>query len=295
MFRTLRILPSLFAWRTNLCISSSISFRQPSHLLPNDVHTDVVESFRPICLDMLPPMSISGRKTASCTHRFSVELCATRALVLCACPDQDLTVVSTHRPLIPSLISRVPFLQASQRSRRNLLASLSLSHHLLNVHSCSSPRRPAVRPPRTHVFAPARAHYRRRPHSRTPTSGRILLSQFSQYFLRFAETSTWSQPTTSGRAPLRREMHSATRLSRSRILIAGGRGSDGTVLSDGAILDTDTWRWEPCKLPGNAFPRCAHSLTCGPGALKLYGGFTGEDVDGLLFSLDPGEDVLAFP
>lgn len=171
--------------------------------------------------------------------------------------------------------------------------SLSLSHRFLIAESGPCPQRPAVRLPRTHMFAPALAPHRRCPHFRARISGRILLSRLSQNFLQFAETSTWSQPTTSGLGPSPREMHSATRLSWSRILIAGGRGSDGTVLSDGAILDTDTWRWEPCKLPRKAFPRCAHSLSSGPGALKMYGGFTGEDVDGLLFSLDPGKALVS--
>ncbi|GAQ89513.1 hypothetical protein KFL_005310050 [Klebsormidium nitens] len=101
------------------------------------------------------------------------------------------------------------------------------------------------------------------------------------------DTATWQQPTTSGRPPCPREMHSATLISRHKVLISGGRGSDGRVLSDGALLDVNTWHWEPCELPASAFPRCAHTLTSAAGGWKLYGGFTGEDVDGLLFSFDP--------
>ncbi|KAL3152010.1 hypothetical protein ABBQ32_001128 [Trebouxia sp. C0010 RCD-2024] len=125
----------------------------------------------------------------------------------------------------------------------------------------------------------------------------------------------WSQPATQGDPPAPREMHTGTMLDDTRMLIYGGRGPDGKVLCDACLFDASSLTWR-LKEP-TPFARCAHTavalpseagcsgnhqsdndepMSSGPETehmcVLVYGGFSGDAVEGDLISIDPdGIDV----
>ncbi|KAJ9534671.1 hypothetical protein QJQ45_002958 [Haematococcus lacustris] len=97
----------------------------------------------------------------------------------------------------------------------------------------------------------------------------------------------WRRVEVTGSSPAPREMHSAVMVAPSRMLVYGGRTSDGRVLCDAAVLDVSAGRWlaqEPTP-----FTRCAHASVMLPAnnSVLVFGGFSGESVLGDVLSIHP--------
>ena len=72
------------------------------------------------------------------------------------------------------------------------------------------------------------------------------------------EALVWSRPSISGPTPPAREMAAGCMLAGDRLFVHGGRGAQGQVLSDVAILDLEQMRWVVLQL--TPYPRCAHTV-----------------------------------
>ncbi|GMH45119.1 hypothetical protein BSKO_13076 [Bryopsis sp. KO-2023] len=108
-----------------------------------------------------------------------------------------------------------------------------------------------------------------------------------------------------GRQPMPREMHVTQMVDPSTMLMYGGRGFSNRVLCDAALFDSNMMQWR--NVVYTAFQRCAHTATIvetthkqndpdqnGEGnsdnrprkSVLIYGGFTGEVVEGDLLEMD---------
>ncbi|THU68734.1 hypothetical protein C4D60_Mb08t06980 [Musa balbisiana] len=88
----------------------------------------------------------------------------------------------------------------------------------------------------------------------------------------------WTELSITGSVPQPRCGHSATMVEK-RLLIFGGRGGGGPIMSDLWALkglideENETPGWTQLKLPGqNPSPRCGHTVTSGGHYLLLFGG-----------------------
>eukprot|EP00873_Tetraselmis_striata_P045080 jgi/Tetstr1/465344/TSEL_010030.t1 len=109
----------------------------------------------------------------------------------------------------------------------------------------------------------------------------------------------WTAPSVGAAKPRAREMHSGTMLDATTMLVYGGRDAAGRVLDDAAILDMAACSWR--SVEPTPFSRCAHSAAAMPRAdvlgadaggsptplVVIYGGFSGEAVQGDVFYIDP--------
>ncbi|GAX80078.1 hypothetical protein CEUSTIGMA_g7516.t1 [Chlamydomonas eustigma] len=114
------------------------------------------------------------------------------------------------------------------------------------------------------------------------------------------EQSAWSHASSSGAAPLGREMHSGCMINETSMLVYGGRGADGKILCDAAVLDVSKMKWGDVE--PTPFSRCAHtgitvpSYTVDSGeastsdaatsSVLIYGGFSGDAVEGDVLRID---------
>ncbi|CAG9460707.1 unnamed protein product [Pedinophyceae sp. YPF-701] len=71
------------------------------------------------------------------------------------------------------------------------------------------------------------------------------------------DSGMWTRPAPAGDPPAAREMAAACVLGGDRILIHGGRGAKGDILSDYGILDAGMMRWVAGGL--TPYPRCSHT------------------------------------
>eukprot|EP00955_Chlamydomonas_euryale_P047115 353590-Chlamydomonas_euryale.AAC.10 len=125
----------------------------------------------------------------------------------------------------------------------------------------------------------------------------------------------WQHISPQGTPPAAREMHSSCMLGETTMLVYGGRAADGRILCDAAVLDTGSMEWGAVE--PTPFSRCAHSTvslpggagagpmrsppndsasdvpptastsgSTGGGAVIVYGGFSGEAVEGDVMSID---------
>ena len=99
------------------------------------------------------------------------------------------------------------------------------------------------------------------------------------------ETRTWTNAKVSAddgvRVPAPREMHSGIMADDCTMVVYGGRGADGAVLDDAAVLDASDgakFMWRRRRRTGHA--RCAHASAAafGGSAALVHGGFTGSAV-----------------
>ena len=113
------------------------------------------------------------------------------------------------------------------------------------------------------------------------------------------EQSSWSLiPEMNGPSPSPREMHCGCLVDKDQsLLVYGGRDSEGKILCDAAVLDVKEMKWK--SIEPTPFSRCAHtivSLKAPSEELKaeaetlvfIYGGFSGEAVEGDVLKIDPG-------
>jgi len=125
-------------------------------------------------------------------------------------------------------------------------------------------------------------------------------------------TKHWAKHTLTAapgvEAPPAREMHSLTMVGPTSAVVYGGRGTDGRVLCDAARMELGEMVWSAAE--PTPFSRCAHcagavapaSSSQGAGAqgvgepstaaaqgrsdVLVYGGFTGEAVEGDVMRID---------
>ncbi|KAE8706769.1 Galactose oxidase/kelch repeat superfamily protein isoform 2 [Hibiscus syriacus] len=88
----------------------------------------------------------------------------------------------------------------------------------------------------------------------------------------------WTELSVTGSPPPPRCGHTATMVEK-RLLVFGGRGGGGPIMSDLWALkglieeENETPRWTQLKLPGQVpSPRCGHTITSGGHYLLLFGG-----------------------
>lgn len=116
-------------------------------------------------------------------------------------------------------------------------------------------------------------------------------------------TCAWTFPTFAGQCPAAREMHTATMVTPTDMLVFAGRNSLGTVLRDAVQLDVARMRWG--RKVETDFPRVAHTAVAFPAAalglgrggdgaaVVVFGGFTGGDITDDVLVLEPGEALRA--
>lgn len=96
----------------------------------------------------------------------------------------------------------------------------------------------------------------------------------------------WKRIELAGPAPLPREMATGTMVSPGRMLVLGGRGANGDILNDAAVLALDAGCWQAAAQHAG-FGRCCHAACKLPpeGEAKgvpttttrvlMFGGFNG--------------------
>mmetsp|Transcript_19607 Transcript_19607/g.54628 ORF Transcript_19607/g.54628 Transcript_19607/m.54628 type:complete len:351 (-) Transcript_19607:613-1665(-) len=122
-----------------------------------------------------------------------------------------------------------------------------------------------------------------------------------------AQQRSWRQALVTGTSPPGREMHSATMVGPTTMLVFGGRAGDGRVLSDAALLEAADMRWS--LIEPTPFSRCAHTGVAVPSStapstsssiqgeqqqqgpassmdVLIYGGFSGDAVEGDVIKID---------
>jgi len=120
-----------------------------------------------------------------------------------------------------------------------------------------------------------------------------------------ADQRGWTCPHVSSPKPAAREMHAGAMLDETTLLVYGGRCASGRVLDDAAVFDAKEMVWR--SIEPTPFARCAHSAVAMPRAdvlglsgdtggaemrsgshvVVVYGGFSGEAVEGDVFYIDP--------
>ncbi|TMW58232.1 hypothetical protein Poli38472_011820 [Pythium oligandrum] len=73
--------------------------------------------------------------------------------------------------------------------------------------------------------------------------------------------------------PEARELHIATFLTDKQVCFSGGRNRDGSICTDMALLDIESWRWQ--LVPICEWNRCSHAAGLVDGTLVSFGGWNG--------------------